>query len=453
MLVRSLVMITAARTAKEQDPDKAMLLLADIEELARTIADPRQRIWELREIAEAMTSVSPPATVRLMTDIEAMIQTLPEPDKCSEELAQTARLAKALDTAAAKRLLSDAERAAQSVVDPSKKARALRRVADTVIGIDDSMARRLVGEIELLAARIGTPNLFEEAAEAIAELDPLEAIRITEGVRDEEGRAWILWHIARDISDRDRGAALQLLAEAQRLSHAAKDYYGLENIVGILAQLDLELAEKAARAIPDAAHHCGAVRNIVKALDGRDPGRARRLLAEAEYLARDIGFDQRKTKALCEIALLLITSDIAHAQLLLTEAERVANTITSPWDNSGFLQAIEKARIDVAKLVSVKDPREAQRIAQGLDRCRDEAVLEVAKVIGLRSVDEAVLAVRAITGHDERMQALRDLAVAVASRNLDEAQRVADMISNPQYHAEALVRIAAAAAQQDPGWI
>jgi hypothetical protein len=254
--------------------------------------------------------------------------------------------------------------------------------------------------------------------------------------------------MARDVAARDPSGALQLLADATTLCQAAGDSYGLADITAVMAGIDPGRAEQIARTIPGADKHCEALRKIAEAVGAREPLRARRLLAEAEQLTRGISSLQG-AKALSQIARLLVPFDTDQARRVLTEAERVARTIPAGFSDTSDT---EGTAIEIAKALAVTAPGEAERIARGLDYERDKAILEVAKVISVTNTDAAIRDVQAISDQDKQMQALADLTVCIAERDLGEAERIAEKISLPEYHASALVRMARVVAQQDPGW-
>jgi hypothetical protein len=450
--VRKIINIAAARVLAERDLDAARRLLADASRIARTVTDPRASGWRLQEIAKA-ASRDPDAARRLLAEAEQIARTLADPSARSEEMRMIAQVTMALDTAEARRLLADAEHAARSVTQTPEQAMPLLRIAEVAIGFDNDLTRRLVAEIERLASSFSDEKLrealLEDTAQAIAELDPGEAKRIAAAMNDEKRRRFVLWWMARDIAARDPSGALQLLADATSLGQAVGDSYGLADITTVLAGIDPRLAEQIARTIPDEGKRCEALRKIAEAVGAREPLQARRLLAEAEQLTPRIWDSQRRAEALSQIARLLVPFDIDQARRVLTEAERVARTITAPWMDTSDT---EGTAIEVAKALAVAAPGEAGRIAQGLGYQRDKAILEVAKVIGVTDTDAAIRDVRTISDQDKQMQTLADLAVSVAERDLGEAERIAEKVSQPEYHASALVRIARVATQQDPGW-
>jgi Protein kinase domain len=451
--VSDVVDIAVAQAAAERDPDAAKRILADVACIARTVTDPRARGWRLQEIAEVAISRDPDAARRLLAEAEQIARTLADPSACSEELRMIAQATMALDTAEARRLLAEAERTARTVTQTPEQARSILRIAEIGIGFDDDLTRRLAAEIEHLASTVTDGRLrdalLEETAGAIAKLDPGEAGRIAAAMDNEERRRFILWWMARDVTARDPSGALQLLAEATRLSQAAGHSYGLMDITAVMAGIDPDLAEQTARTIPDEGKHCEALQKIAETVGAREPRRARRLLAEAEQLAPGIGHPQRRAESLSQIARLLVPFGTDQARRVLAEAGRAARSIPA-----GFLDTsdTEGTATEIAKALAVSAPGEAERLAQGLHHERDNAILEVAKVIGATDTDAAIRAVRAISGQDKHMQALADLAACMAERDLSEAERIAGKISQPEYHARALVRIAEAAARQGPGW-
>lgn len=451
--VRNVVNIAVAQAAAERDPGTARRLLVDTARIVRTITDPRAAGWRLQQIAKAAILRNPDTARQLLAEAEQIARALTDPAACSEDLRMIGQAMMALDGPEAKRLLSDAEQAARSVTQTDEQAKQILRIAEVTIGFDDDLTRRLVAEIEHLAAAASDAGLrdtlLEESAQAVADLDPGEAERITAAMADEKRRRFILWWMARDVAARDPSAALQLLAETVRQAQPAGDSVALREATAIMARIDPALAEQTARTIPDDGSHCEALRKLAEAVSTLEPQRARRLLAEAELFASRI-WSQPQAAELSQIARLLVPLDISEAGRVLAEAERVARTIPSPWADRSDTAG---TTIEIAKALAVTAPHEAERIAQRLDDYhRNGAILEVAKVISVKDTNDATRVIRVISDQDKQMQALADLAGYVASSDLSEAERIAGMISQPEHHARALMQVAEAAARQDPGW-
>jgi TIR domain len=89
-----------------------------------------------------------------------------------------------------------------------------------------------------------------------------------------------------------------------------------------------------------------------------DPGRAARLLTEAERTANTITDNYTKALALRGVAEALAATDPDHAARLLTEAERTANTIADNYKKAASLR-------HVAEALAATDPEPGDQ-----DRCR-----------------------------------------------------------------------------------
>ncbi|WP_326825834.1 hypothetical protein [Streptosporangium sp. NBC_01756] len=123
--------------------------------------------------------------------------------------------------------------------------------------------------------------------------------------------------------------------------------------------------------------------------------------AEAERIARSITDPDSQARALREIAKVVARHDRDHARDLLTEAERIARTLT--W---------QKELRCIAEVMAGFNPAEAERIA------------------------------RSITDPGSQARALREIAKAMAGHDPAEAERIARSITEPFSQSLALYEIA-----------
>ncbi|HET6193344.1 MAG TPA: caspase family protein [Trebonia sp.] len=141
--------------------------------------------------------------------------------------------------------------------------------------------------------------------------------------------------------------------------------------------------------------------------------RAARLLDEALDIARYIGGEGKRARALIGVAQVLAATDPGRAGRLITDAERLAQTIT---DESGRGEALHR----VVQALIPTDPDRAEHLAQQ------------------------------IASEAERAWALSDIAQAVVAADPDRAERLAQSITYERFRASTLESIATALAASDP---
>jgi caspase domain-containing protein len=141
--------------------------------------------------------------------------------------------------------------------------------------------------------------------------------------------------------------------------------------------------------------------------------RAARLLDEALDIARHIGDEGKRARALIGVAQVLAATDPGRAGRLITDAERLAQTIT---DESGRGEALHR----VVQALIPTDPDRAEHLAQQ------------------------------IASEAERAWAMSDIAQAVVAADPDRAERLAQSITYERFRASTLESIATALAASDP---
>ncbi|MCW2914510.1 MAG: repeat-containing protein [Actinomycetia bacterium] len=462
------------RIASSLDPPQDWYVLEDVVEvaagldlddagrIAHSLSDSWYQFKALMKILKLVPVRDVSKTRQLLAEAERIALTTSDPKSQSIELRTIAEVAAEWDPDGARRLLADAERVAHAITDPKEQAGPLCWIAKAVAGLDSGAARRLLADAERLAHTITNPSdqitVLRWVAEATAELDAGDAERVASAITDLRSQVKALQEIAQVVAARDPGKARQMLADAQRLAGTLTDSYAgyaLEDIAEIMADLDPDLAEQITQTLTDPYHRCAALRKIAKKVADQDPGKAQRLLADAEPLAHTIWNDQFQTEAFYEIARLVAEWDPGKAQQLLAEAERVAHTITHPWSNDRVLTEIAEVKAEIATVVARRDPADAERIAHTINspRERDEALLEVAKVVAARDSGDAERIARTLEWPTPRPQdrALAKIAAVVAGRDPADAERIARTITDPEYEAEALWEIAKVVVQQGLG--
>ena len=142
-------------------------------------------------------------------------------------------------------------------------------------------------------------------------------------------------------------------------------------------------AERAAKSITNEPSKAQALASIVAALAATDPDRAARLLADAERVAQSITRRESKAWALASIAKALAATDPDRARLL-ADAEHAAQSI-----DQKFSKIL--ALIDVAKTMAATDPDRARLLADA-ERVRQSIDQEFPKRVALTSIAKAMAA-------------------------------------------------------------
>jgi Caspase domain len=226
-------------------------------------------------------------------------------------------------------------------------------------------------------------------------------------------------------------------------------------------------AEHTAQSIPDESAKALALVRVAEALAATDPGRAARLIADAERTAQSITSESSKAWALASVVKRLDATDPDRAARLLAGFERTVQSVT---DETGRVWALS----DVAKALAATDPGRAARLIADAERTAQSITDEYWKVLALIRVAKALAATdpgRAaqliaaaertapwIPDETERGWALSDVAKALgathpvrAARLIAAAERAAPWIPDETKRASALVSVTGALAATDPG--
>ena len=205
-------------------------------------------------------------------------------------------------------------------------------------------------------------------------------------------------------------------------------------------------ARSAGNAIGEAAQkNSGPARN--------DLDRAARLLTDAERMANSITDESSKALALSRIAQALAATDPDRAARLSTDAERIANSIT---DKPSKALALSR----IAQALAATDPDRAARLSTDAERIansittgqswREQALSRIAQALAATDPDRAERIANSITDESWKAQALSRIAQALAATDPDRAERIANSITDKSWKAQALSRIAQALAATDP---
>jgi hypothetical protein len=142
----------------------------------------------------------------------------------------------------------------------------------------------------------------------------------------------------------------------------------------------------------------------------------------------------------------------ARAARLITDAERIARSITSESSKA-------KVLAEVAAALAATDPDRAERIARSItsESPKAKVLAEVAAASAATDPDRAARLMadadhiaRSITDKSEKATALAEVAAALAATDPDRAARIARSITNEYFKAKVLAEVAAALAATDP---
>ena len=355
------------------------------------------------------------------------------------------------------RVLTDAERIAQSFNDEGQKARLLAHIAKALAAIDPDRAARLITEAERAAESIASVQSIVEPWKARALADIARALAATDPVRAER----IAWSIINE----------------------AEGPYALADIARALAATDPDRAERIARSVAERSWKADALADIAKAVAATDPDRAARLITDAERIAQSlIGKRFRaehfahiakalaatdpdraeriarslinggpKVDALADIAKAVAATDPDRAARLITDAERIAQSLTKSIRQALINQSPKAdALADIAKAVAATNPDRAERIAKSITDTypRASAFADIAETLAASDpdraawlIDEAEDIAQSITDESWKAIVRTNIAKAVAATDPDRAERIAKSITNEFSKAWALVAI------------
>ncbi|WP_131736098.1 serine/threonine-protein kinase [Actinomadura roseirufa] len=310
---QSRALMKVAKVIVGHEPDRSRTLLTDAERIARSITHPPSQAATLRDIAEVVAEHD-------ADDAEHIARSITEPVRQAQALAKVAKVVAGRDLRRARKLLTetehaalsltgwqravalqgvaevvaehdadDAERIAGSITESDYRAMALAKVAKVVAGRDRQRARRLLGNAERIAGSAGRPHeigfALTAVAVVVAEHDPQWAERIARSIISSDYQAAALRDTAKVIAEYDPSRAGRI---ARSIADSPYDHpaWVLAKIAPVVARHDVVEAERVARSITMPLARAEALCGIAEAVAGHDPGRARKLWADAEHAAR-----------------------------------------------------------------------------------------------------------------------------------------------------------------------
>ena len=238
----------------------------------------------------------------------------------------------------------------------------------------------------------------------------------------------------------------QLLDTIQRVLAAAADSIDQSSLPG-----DVE-APVVPR--PEVARPGGNVPDVAGPESARDgDARAARLLSDAERIAQSITPDPEKAGALADVASALAATDPDRA-------ERIARSITIARDG---------ALASALRTLGVTDPDFVRRVTSGsasadvyrmrrivhsitsdFNKAEARALADIAGTLAATDPDRAERIAHSITSDSAEARALADIAGTLAATHPDRAERIAYSITSDSDKVRALADIAGTLAATDP---
>jgi hypothetical protein len=361
--VAALVRLIAVAGAT--DPDRAVRLSADAEQITQSVADKNPRAssltqfartaagdpdrtarvtyhatWKaqaLADIAVALAAADPDNAARLGTAAGSVAESIT--DKHSKVSALTA-VTVALTTAAvaladadrAAELCVEAERVAQSITDPSARARALAVIAEIAAASEPGRAVRLCKEAERVAGSVIVKRLSPTWV-TVPKVQALTAI-VTALI------------------------AVAAVVDADHSTEISED------------------AERVAASITKKSSRVRALALVAEAAAVLDRDRAIRIIGDAVDIAASITKRNSRVRALAAVAEAAALFDPDRATQISEDAEHVAQSIPDAKSASEALAAIASA-------AAASDPDRAEAIAQAIadDSLKVLVLVRVAKAL------------------------------------------------------------------------
>jgi caspase domain-containing protein len=342
----------------------------------------------LAPVAEAMTAIDPARAERLALSIA---------DKDSKVLALTA-VAAALESGDpwAHELLDEAERTARTITDKRAQVIALVQVAKTAAASDPARVGRLVTEVErevqgsaARATRAATRLGRSAKARATEQAKTADSARVT------RHKCW----------------KAQTLADAAPAAAAAAPSHATELIVAAHRTVASITSEDSKQ--PVLASVATGLFATATALLAADPSRASWLFAEAEILTQDITNERVRVAVLASAANALRVSDPGRADKLITDAEQAARSITERFGLAQALACVATAAVGTMQATALfEDAERLARvvIAENLDT---SPLADVAAVLAASNPDLAETIAASIAEPSLRASTLVRIAAAL----------------------------------------
>jgi hypothetical protein len=325
----------------------------------------------------------------------------------------------------------------------------------------------------------------------------IEAKQIAESINEDYSRAAALYDIARLVAPIDHDRATRIIAEAERIAYENPNDMVISEIVGALAVVDPDRAERTVHFISGPTWKARALAYLALGLAATNPDRAERLaeaiinesvqswtlagIAEAlvtvdprraERIVRSISDEEARARALAGLAAVVASIDPESAVWIIADAEGMAEHLGKRKKGVLVDIAIALATIDpnraecmarsmdsddsqvaalsgIAGILASKDAESANRLiaeASGLVPCiesylQDSALDHIAEALTIIDPDRAERMIQEITEDDPWNLRLVKFVRVLAATDPDRAERVARSIARTRGRMEALIAI------------
>jgi len=271
-----------------RDPDRAERLLADAEEVARSITSKDWQVWALVVIAKELTTTDPDRALQLLDEAEPIASSITDIKSKSDMVAMVARNLAPLDPAYAEEL-------AESVPPGPPQVATLAVIARQLASTQPDGAERILRSI---AAKSPSSAALADVVKTMASTDPDRALGIAWSIQGGGSKAVAFAVIAKNLTVTDPDRSARLLADAQRL----------------------------ARSMTDGAQKALAFAGIAKELAASDPDRAA-LVADASRFAGSITNGPSRVETLVSVARVTALTDPERAGQFLRRARRLITRV------------------------------------------------------------------------------------------------------------------------------
>jgi serine/threonine protein kinase len=335
---------------------------------------------------------------------------------------------------------------------------------------------RLITDAERIAQSITSEsskaNALAGVATALAATDPDRAERIAQSITSESSKAKVLAEVAAALAATDPDRATRLVADADHIARSITDKSekatALAGVATALAATDPDRAERIARSITNEYFKAKVLAEVATALAATDPDRA-------EHTARSIVGESYEVSALANLAKALAATDPPRAhpsgnpgmrvwrlRAVVAAIVMVVFSVLVSWKLGLTLAMVfviadiiyrsrrghsgqgRAWRTGAQRAARLID--DAERIAQSITNkyWKASALAAVATALAATDPDRAEHIARSITTESSKATALAEVATALAVTDPDRAERIARSITDELWKARALVMIAEA---------
>jgi len=339
----------------------------------------------------------------------------------------------------AARLADRAMEIAASIPRDNSRAVALGMAASALAATDADRAAQALAEAELLVESVTDDNIRtrqrHDLSVAVAKADPRRAERLAlsvPGPLRDDALGWLAAVLAEQDLDRAQRVA-RLIDDDDFRMHA------LAGLVAAMADREPDRAERLARMLTGEYWMAEGLCRVAMALTLDNPARAAALLTDAEEAARSVRDDSVRAAALSAVGSVQARVSPADATRVFEEAERLGNSVRGPAARSFALGSLAVA-------LAVADTEHALLLARSLTDGW-YAFGEIARALAMHAPRQALSVAQGISRETPH---LADIAVALTAADPDCAQLLAGSIKSERWRASALVGIARVLADSDP---